>query len=266
MHFFRFVSWFARFPKRQRTVVATLLLTMGMLIATFLDYQDALIYLPFYLLYSYILIYLAILENINKWEKILLFLAPLVFELSIFLFYFFVPARWLTRIPFLVIFAICIYALLLSQNIFNVGVEKSIALVRAAFNINFLLMTITSMIANIIILNLDLPIWLYIIAIGVVHFPILWQFIWSVAPSEEFKKWDVKYAFIVCVILSELMMILIFIPLQRQVMALVITSVFYSLSGLLQAYLQERLFKERVREFVGVLVIVSIMALFSARW
>jgi len=63
---------------------------------------------------------------------------PIVLSIAFYMFYFLFPVRWITRIPFIALYAIAIYATLLCSNIFSIGVEKSLQLYRAAFSINFL--------------------------------------------------------------------------------------------------------------------------------
>ena len=54
-------------------------------------------------------------------------------------FYFLLPVRWLTRIPVVVLYAVGIYALLLTENIYNVAADRTIALLRAAHSVGYLL-------------------------------------------------------------------------------------------------------------------------------
>ena len=58
----------------------------------------------------------------------MLFLLPILLSVAMYLFYFLFPVRWLTRIPFVLVYGISMYAVLLSSNIFNVGVEKNLQL------------------------------------------------------------------------------------------------------------------------------------------
>ena len=48
------------------------------------------------------------------------------FCISLLLFYYLLPTRLLTRIPFVILVGVAMYALLLSENIFNVGVDRTL--------------------------------------------------------------------------------------------------------------------------------------------
>ena len=60
---------------------------------------------------------------------------PTLFTAAVGLFYFLLPVRWLTRLPVVILYSIGIYALLLTENIYNVAAERTIALFRAAHSL-----------------------------------------------------------------------------------------------------------------------------------
>ena len=128
--------------KRLRFVIGSLFLTGIMLVATFFFFDKAFIFLPLLALASYLVVYFALVEDIEKIEWIMLFFMPIVISIAFYIFYFLFPIRWLTRIPFLTVYAIFIYASLLCSNIFNVGVEKSLQLYRAAYSVNILFLSL----------------------------------------------------------------------------------------------------------------------------
>src|SRR3989338_3024211 len=57
----------------------------------------------------------------------LLLLLPAYFVAGASLFYFLLPVRWLTRVPFALAFAISVYLLMLTSNIYNVAAIRTIA-------------------------------------------------------------------------------------------------------------------------------------------
>ena len=72
------------------------------------------------------------------------------------LFYFLFPTRWITRIPFIIFYSISVYAMFLVSNIFNVGVEKSLQLYRAAFSVNYFYQSLMVFLFANLILSLKL--------------------------------------------------------------------------------------------------------------
>src|SRR4030042_5994664 len=73
----------------------------------------------------------------------LLLLLPVYFVSGVTLFYFLLPVRWLTRLPFAFLFGISVYLLMLTANIYNVAAIRTIALLRAAHAVG-LLFSLTS--------------------------------------------------------------------------------------------------------------------------
>ena len=127
--------------KRVRFVSASVLLTAYLLFTTFFSFDFMWVFVPVGLILAYGLTYLAIIEDIEKVEWGTLFIMPVLFTAMCYSFYFLFPVRWLTRIPFLFIYSVSIYALFLTSNIFNVGVEKSLRLYKAAFSVNYFFQT-----------------------------------------------------------------------------------------------------------------------------
>ncbi len=106
--------------KRIRFVVSTVSLTLLILLSTFFFFDKAIIFIPILIAASYGACFFSIYEGIEKLEWYMLFVIPVLLSVAMYLFYFLFPVRWLTRIPFITIYSITMYATLLSSNIFNV--------------------------------------------------------------------------------------------------------------------------------------------------
>lgn len=261
-----FLKFFSRVEKRQRFIIATILLSFIVLGSTFFSFEEIIFFIPLIVLAVYGLTFFSILEGISRHEWLMLFLHPLYFTVAIYLFYFFLPQRWLTRLPFVIIYTIAIYAILLSQNIFNVGVSKSLQLSRAAFSVNYLFLTISSFISYSLILSLRANFLVNFGLIFLATFPLTLHFLWTISLDETINRTLISYSLVVSLILAELSALLSFVPVNQSIFALVLTSVFYSLNGLFQVYIQEVLFKERVREYLIVLGFSCVIFMLSLRW
>ena len=150
------VKTFSPIGKRRRFIISTVLLTFLYALSTLFSFEEIYVFVPLIILAVYICTAFAILEGLSKHEWIMLFIHPIFFSVVWYLFYFFVPQRWLTRLPFLIIYIVSTYAILLSQNIFNVGVSKSLQLFRAAFSVNYLYLTIGAFLSTSLIVSLRL--------------------------------------------------------------------------------------------------------------
>lgn len=256
-----------RVGKRRRFIFGSLFLSLAVVFATFLNLtQSILVSIPLVVL-VYLVTFFAILEGIDRLEWLMLFLHPVYFTISLYLFVvFLLPVRWLTRLPYLTVYAISIYAILLSSNIFNVGAIKNLQLFRAAFSVNFLFLTISSFLIYNLVLSFKLNFILNFIFLVLSTFPLAWQFLWSVNPSTELERGLVKGALLIALIIGEAGIALSFIPIRPIIFALFLTTLFYCLLGLFQSYMSDRLFKERIREYVIVIVCVSIITFLSIGW
>ncbi|OGK18105.1 hypothetical protein A3D80_02160 [Candidatus Roizmanbacteria bacterium RIFCSPHIGHO2_02_FULL_40_13b] len=259
-------KFFIRIDKRRRFLISIISLTLLIIFSTFFSFEEVIFFIVPIALFVYFFTYFSILEGITGGEWLMLFIPPLYFSIVFYLFYFFLPQRWLARAPFAIMYGISIYALLLSQNIFNVGVEKSLQLFRAAFSVNYLFLTLIMLIITNLIFSLHLYFILSGILIFVAVFPLALHFIWSVAPSEHVDRTIVKQALVVSTLLSQSVILFSLMPISPSVLALLETALFYSLCGLFQAHLMQRLFRERIREYIFVLGFVFVIVMLTVNW
>ena len=252
--------------KRQRYIFATFLLAMFYMLGTLFSIERAFIVVPILAVGVYILTYGALLEGIQKHERVMLFIPTIYFSIVLYLFYFFVPQRWLTRLPFITIYIVSTYALLLCQNIFNVGVSKSIQLYRAAFSVNYLFLTICSFLAYSLIASVRLHSVFNGLLIVIASFPLVLHMIWSVEPTDIVERERLQTALLISIVLGEVGVLLSFMPVNQSIFALTLTSLFYALTGIIQLHMQNVLYKERVREYLFVLISAVVVLFLTLGW
>lgn len=257
---------FHRIEKRQRFILATGLLALIYTSATFFSIQSAIVLIPIIFLLVYVMTFFSILEGITRHEWIMLFIVPIYFSVVFYLFYFFVPQRWLTRIPFVTIYAIGIYAIMLSQNIFNVGVSKSLQLYRAAHSVNYLVLTICSFLAFSLVISLRLNFLFNFIIITLLSFPLAIHMLWSVQPKDVVSKDIFMFATLISLLLGQGAALFSFMPLNQSIFSLGLTASFYSLVGLFQLNIQGALFKERIREYIFVVGFAALIIILTINW
>lgn len=257
---------FEHVDKRQRFVISTLILTFFIFISSFLTFNQIKYFILIIAGMVYFLTFFSILEGIERFEWLMLFILPVYFTVAFILFYFLLPVRWLTRLPFIIIYGISIYAILLSSNIFNVGVEKSLQLFRAAFSVNFLFLTLTLFLIFNLVLSFQLNFVFNFVSIFLFTLPLNLQFLWSINPKIILESSTIKYAFLIALIIAETGLVFSFVPIKSTLLAIFLTACFYSLVGLFQAYIEKRLFKERIREYIFVFIFVFIITILSVSW
>ncbi len=250
----------AKIEKRLRFVMSSVLLTALMLISTFFSFDQVWLFVPIFVLLSYFFTYFSLLEDIEKIEWTTLFIMPVIFTVVCYCFYFLFPVRWLTRVPYLFIYAVSMYALFLTSNIFNVGVEKSLRLYKAAFSVNYFFQTFLIFLSSSILFSLREYFIVNAIGVGVVSFALAMQLFWTIKLDLELSTEVRNHALFVGLLMAETALILSFLPLQGSVLSLILASTYYSLGGLTSAHLDTRLFRSTVREYVIVLIFVWFVA------
>ncbi|PIZ64590.1 hypothetical protein CO051_05765 [Candidatus Roizmanbacteria bacterium CG_4_9_14_0_2_um_filter_39_13] len=254
-------------PKRIRIIAMTLVMLLVLAIATFFPFNTSWMYfVPILIVFAYLTTYIAIFDGIDGIELFMLFIMPVLFVLALYVFYSLLPVRWLTRIPFLALFSLGYYAMLLSANIFNIGVEKSIQLYRAAFSVNYISQTLIIFISAIVILSFRLNFIVTSFFLGGVMFVASLQCLWTVNLNERIEGELLKYSAASSLILIELMILLSFVPLEINVYALIVTTTYYSVLGIVTNYVGNRLFKTVAREYIFVLIFVCVIGLMTLQW
>lgn len=181
-------------------------------------------------------------------------------------FYFLLPARLLTRVPAVFLFAVGYYAILLTENIFNVASGRSIQLLRAARSVGLLMSLITVFLFFETILSLHLDFTFNGVLILLVCFPIIYHSLWSMKIVDRVEQWLLICSFLLSLVVAEVGIILSFWPTPKIIQALFLTAFFYLVVGMSQQKLIDRLFPNTIREFIAVALIVFVFLVFTTSW
>lgn len=260
------VTWIEKIEKRTRFIISTVVLTLLLLVSTFFFFDRAWLFIPIFIVAAYVCTYFSIYEGISHIEWFTLFLMPILVTISFYFFYFLFPTRWITRIPFIIFYSISVYAMFLVSNIFNVGVEKSLQLYRAAFSVNYFYQSLMVFLFASLILSLKLNFFLGGLLFFVLGTVMATHLFWSIKLEMHWERHVVCLGLLVGFILFQVGILASFIPLQSSIMALLLSSVYYSVGGLVYLHLDERLFKETVREYLFVLIFVLGIVILTINW
>lgn len=256
----------SKIDKRLRLVISVLILGLLILISTFFNFDKAFFFLPVFIIVTYFLSYFSLLEGIKKIGWFGLFLMPELVTLFFYLFYFLFPGRWLTRLPFIFIYEVSVYAVLLCANIFNVGVEKNLQLYRAAFSINFFYQALVSFLFYNVLFSFRYSFLVNILGTGIGAFLLSLQLFWSIRLNRHLDREVIVYSLFTAILMLEASLVISFLPLRTAVYALFLTATYYSVTGVIHHHIDEKLFKETIREYVSVWVFVMIITLLSLSW
>lgn len=196
----------------------------------------------------------------------LLLLLPAYFVAGASLFYFLLPVRWLTRVPFAFLFGISLYLLMLTSNIYNVAAIRTIALLRAAHAVGLLFSLLSTFFLSNVLFSLHLPAYLNGVGVAFIVLPLYMVGLWSYELEDFVSKRVFRYALIFTLINVQVAAAMAFWPVVAINEALAMATIMYVLLGLAQFNFQDRLKSRIVWEHLVVAMAVFIVIVISTRW
>lgn len=252
--------------KRQQFVGITTALTTGLVLTQIvpIEFRYGMVVMLSFAAYG--LSAFGLRDDLQGIEWVTLLILPTAFTAAISLFYFLLPVRWLTRIPIAVLYAVGMYGLLLTENIYNVAASRTIALLRAAHSVGFLLTLVTYFLLIQTLLSLRLLPFFNALATGIISFLLIFQFLWAIELTNGVGERLKHISILLSVIFSQLAWAFSFWPVSLVLQTLFLTTCFYSMVGMAQQYLVERLYKKNVMEFTMVTVLVFVIIFLATHW
>jgi hypothetical protein len=252
--------------KRQKFIVTSAILAFGLASLQFVDETYRYLAIGVLTLISGLLTLWCLRDALSGIRWVTTVLLPILFTSGVALFYFLLPSNILSQLPIIVLYAVGIYALLLTENIFSVAAIRTIQLLRAAHAVGFLLTLLTSFFLFDTIFSFRFYYWFNALAVFLVSIPIYLQGLWSINLEEKLTKEIISYSFFLSLVNLELAFILSFYPVTIAMASLLLTTAIYVNLGFVQAKLQDRLFKKTIYEYLVVAVTVLFVLIWTAKW
>lgn len=252
--------------KRRRFIITSILLSLGFVAIQFLTDQNRFWAIGVLGLATMVLFAWSLFEGLGKNMTLLTLVLPTIFTLGVGTFWFLLPANIFARIPIVIFFGIGIYILCLTMNIFTVSAIRTIALLRAARGVGFVLSLVTSFLVFDAILSLRSSVYYLLPLVFVISFPLFFQGLWSISLEKEFSKDIFVLSGIATIVMTEIAAVLFFWPVTVVVGSLFLTVTFYILLGLGQSKIEGRLFSTTVREHLTVGALVFIAMFLATHW
>lgn len=252
--------------KRRKFVITSLLLSLGFIGIQFLADQNRFWAIGILSLVTIILFLWSLWEGLGRNMTLLTLILPAIFTAGVGIFWFLLPTNVYTRIPIVIFYGIGIYVLCLTMNIFSVAAVRTIALLRAARGVGFVLSLVTSFLVFDTILSLRSGIYILVPLTLLISFPLYFQGFWMVNLEKEFSTKILLLSVVSSLITAEVSLLLFFWPVSVVVGSLFLTVTFYMLLGLGQAEAEDRLFPGIIREHLVVGFLVFIAMLFATHW
>jgi len=252
--------------KRRRFIVTSVLLSLGFIAIQFLNDQNRFWAIGALGVLTVVLFYWSLMESLGRKMTLLTLVLPTIFTLGVGVFWFLLPANVFARIPIVIFYAIGIYVLCLTANIYSVASVRTIALLRAARGVGFVLSLLASFLVFDAILSVKTEIYYLLPFIFAVSFLLYLQGYWTVLLETKLSKDLVIVSAISSLLTMEIAAVLYFWPVTVVTGSLFLTVTFYMLLGLGQAKLDGRLFSSTVREHLIVGVLVFVAMFFATHW
>lgn len=252
--------------KRQKFLITSGLLSIGFVGLQFLENQYRFFAIGGLGVATLALFYWSLKEGLGPNMTLLTLVLPFFFTLGVGIFWFLLPASPFARLPVVLFYGIGIYALVSTSNIYTVSAIRTIALLRAARGVGFVLTLVTSFLIYDAVLSLRISLPISSLAIALLSFPLYVQGLWTIPLEKEFSKDIFLMAGVFSLIMGEIAASLFFWPVTVVVGSLFLTVAVYMLLGLGEAKLEARLFTQTVRDYLIVGVLVFIGMFFATRW
>lgn len=255
--------------KRKKFVIAVALLVLGIFISEYLSPVARIVLVSTLSILANFFLFIILYEDIKdtSWQfKFGLFILPWLCTLAFGLIYFLIPVRFLTRLAVSALFAVSIYALYLSHNIYAVAGIRTIQLLNAARSVGFLLSVLIHFFFINLIFSLHPIAPITFILVSLLTFFLAYPIVWSINLEGKFKRSVINLTLVLALVVGELSLALFFWPSSPTIAALFISGSFYTFVGLAQAWLERRLFKNTLWEYVGIAIIVFLVLLTWTKW
>ena len=253
------------FTKRQRFAAGVVILSTSLFIIEYLLGKSGIVLVFLLAGLTDVFLFWAIYKDLRENFAPHNFILPFFYTLAFGLFYLLVPSRLLTRFFITTLYAFGLYSIFLSQNIFTVSSIRTIALLSGARTVAFVIVLLVYFFLTNVVFSLHLNIILTLILLFVISFSLILYSIWTYTLEKNITRF-LSWGFLLSLCILEVTMILWFWPSTPTIIALFLTGFFYIIVGLSHLWLEKRLFKSVMFEYVWVAAFVLIFLVVFTSW
>lgn len=255
-----------KISKRRRFIISSSILTIILILTQLFPADKIFLAVFFQVVLSLLLSLWCLWEDLKGVEFLLLLLPPFLYTLGLGLFYYLLPLRWVTRLPVGALYAIGMYALYLTQNIFNVAVIRTIGLLRAARTVSLLFSLITAFFLLNTLFSFHLIFYWNFIFVFIISFLIILPLFWQEKLTPNLEKNILIVTLVSALIMAEVSLVLSFWPLKVTFISLYLISFYYSLIGVNQIKLKDLPLKNSIWEYLILSLLAFFMLVKTAAW
>lgn len=252
--------------KRQRFIIAVCLLAaMLFFSSSFRLSQSGLLVSVFLGVLTSALFFITNIQDIRGNFSISLFVLPFFYSLACGLFYSLVPDRILTRIAMTAFYAIGLYSLFLSQNIFTVAAIRTIALLSSARTVSLILTIVSYFFLINVTFSLHTQLLPSAALVFVFSFFLIHHSLWARTLDPKPTS-NILWTILLSWAMLQLSIVMWFWPSTPTIVALFLTGIFYTFVGLAHVWFEKRLFRSVLWEYIWVGITVFFILLLFTSW
>ena len=253
--------------KRRKLILTALLLSASFLITQLLNIQQKFEAIAVLTVFTYWLTVWSLLDDLKGIEWLTLMILPTMFTAGVGMFYFLLPARWYTQLPIAVLYAVGMYALLLTENIYSVAAIRTIKLLNAAHAVGLMITLFTGFLLFDTVLSFKLSAYLNFFWVVLISFPLILGDLWAVNLEEQSISPQIrKISLAMAVIVGEVAWVLSFWPAKVSLASFFLVALMYVGLGLARLRLARKLFQQSQTEYLWVMIIAVSVMIFATRW
>jgi hypothetical protein len=252
--------------KRQRIAISSILLATSLFVLPLIGEENQLLFLVVIVIASYFLSLWSIYGQLSPFEFVSLFVLPIILTASFGLFLSQFEVTTGVRLILAITYVAVMYTILLSENIFNVSVERNIPLVRAARTVGYLATLFVSFAFFSLLFGLGLNNFLFAFIAAVVAGLLFTQGYWQIELKDTDPKKLVYFSLVAGLIVGEIAAALSFWPLNPPKIGVAITAAVYVLLGIIQHHVREDLNRRTVIEYLFVAAGVVFLLITTSNW
>ena len=254
-----------RVNKRQRLISEVLFLSLGLFVSEHLLGKSG-IFIVFALsVLTDVFLFIALFRDLRENFSWQVFILPFFYSLAFGLFYLLVPARFMTRIIMTSLYAVGLYSLFLSQNIFTVSSIRTIALLSSARTVSFAIALLSFFFLTNVVFSLHSNLFINSFLIFSFTLPMVASSIWMYTLEKNIFSNFIWTIFLTIAIFESSIM-LWFWPSTPTLIALFLTGIFYTVVGISAAWFEKRLFRGVMLEYFWVAIVTFVVLLFFTIW
>ena len=174
--------------KRQKFIISVLILSIGLFIAEYILGRGGIILVFILSFLTSLLLYFSLRNDFKENFSPQALILPFFYSLAIGLFYLLVPTRFITRIGMTFLYALGLYSLYLSENIFTVSSIRTIQLLSGARTVSLVLTMLSYFFISNVVFSFHINVFLTLLLVFMYTFPILLHALWTYTLEKDFSK------------------------------------------------------------------------------